>query len=158
MLVSTPGLTGAGGQGAGGQSVARLATVGAETRVRAATALLHGKRTLKTPGTIHLHGLGATRGELGPRKGSWEGEGTRGGARGRMGRGLGAGAGSICLILLDGDGSCHIGREGGGEGATREELETNGLLQLPGKKVNEGVVRPPRVERVSYVLEGNGQI
>ena len=85
MLVGTPGLTGAGGQGAGGQSVARVATVGAETSVRATTTLLHGKRTLKTPGTVHIHGLGGTRWELVAKKGSWKGEGTRGGARRRLG-------------------------------------------------------------------------
>ena len=82
MLVGTPGLTGAGGQGAGGQSVARLATVGAETSVRATTTLLHGKRTLKTPGTVHILGiwtaialaaLAPTRWELVARKGSWKG-------------------------------------------------------------------------------------
>ena len=73
MLVGASGLIGAEGQCAGGQSVARLATVGAETSVGATTTLLHGKCTLKTSGTVHIHGLGATRWDLVARRGSWKG-------------------------------------------------------------------------------------
>ena len=61
VLVGTPSLAGARGQRAGGQRVTRLATTGAETSVRTATTLLHGERTLETPGTVHIHVVGITR-------------------------------------------------------------------------------------------------
>ena len=73
VLIGTPSLTGARGQRAGGQRVARMATVGAETSVEATTTLLHGKCTLETPGTVHIHGLGATRRGLVARRGGWKG-------------------------------------------------------------------------------------
>ena len=73
VLVGTPSLTGARGQRAGGQRVARLATVGTETSVRTATTLLHGECTLETPGTVHIHGLGTTRRGLVARMGGKEG-------------------------------------------------------------------------------------
>ena len=60
MQVGATGLTRAGSQGAGGKRVAGLATIPAQASVGAAAALVHGKGTPETPGTIHLHGLGAT--------------------------------------------------------------------------------------------------
>ena len=73
MLIGTPSLARTRGQRAGGQRVARLATISTETRVRATTTLLHGECTLETPGTIHIHGLEATRRGLVARRGGRKG-------------------------------------------------------------------------------------
>ena len=122
MREGTPSLAGAGGQSAGGQRVTRLATVGAETCVRAATTLLHCKCTFVTPGTIQIHGLGTTRRGLVARRGR-EGEATGGKARRRLGGRLGARAGCSSMVLLDRNGCRHIGMKGGGEGTPSGKLE-----------------------------------
>ena len=109
MLVGATGLTRAGGQSAGGKRVARLATVPTKTGVRATTTLVHGKGTPETPSAIDFHGLGATKRDLVSRGGAREGERTGKGARRRLGGVLGSGAGCSSLVLLDRDGSCHIG-------------------------------------------------
>ena len=57
----------------GGKRVARLATVRTQASVGAAAALVHGKGTPETPGTIHVHGLGATGRDLVARRWAREG-------------------------------------------------------------------------------------
>ena len=108
--------------------MARLATIGAETSVGATTTLLHGKCTLETPSTVHIHGLGATKRGLVARRGGRKGWGTWREARRRLGWRLGARAGSRSLVLLDRDGNCHVSMEGRGEGATSGKLKPNRLL------------------------------
>ena len=123
MLKGTPSLAGAGGQGAGGQSMTSLATICAETSVRAASTLLHCKCTLVTPGTIQIHGLGTTRRGVVARRGRQR-EGTGGEVARRWLRGgLGAGVGCGSLVLLDGDGCRKVGVKGRGERAASGKLK-----------------------------------
>ena len=92
---------------AGGDQVAWLATVAAQTSFRSATSFVEGEWASGTSSTIQVHGdmLGG-RGWL---REAWGEKGWMfGGGKGGTGRELVSGEGCRSLILLDVDGCSHI--------------------------------------------------
>ena len=127
-MVGAASLASPGCKCTGGQGVTRRAIVCTETGVRPATTLVHGERTLVTPGTVQIHGL-VTAGRGLVAWGGWQREGTRRGEkRGWLREGVGAGEGCGGLVLFDGNGCRKVSMEGGGKRAPSGKLKPNVFL------------------------------
>ena len=126
----TPGLTGPGGVGTGGNQVTCQAAVCAEVVICTAAPLVRGEGTPNAAGTIHLHGTRPSRGK--------KGRGTVMGGRSArlllmLGLVLLGGLlGPTTLnrsrqVVLDGDGLGDIRLKTGRNIAARSHLKTNCL-------------------------------